>query len=310
MNNRYDPRVTIGIPTYNRADDYLKQTLTSALNQTYQNIEIIVADNCSTDNTEKYVNSINESRIRYFKHHKNIRANDNFNFCLEQAKGQYFLLLHDDDLIDEDFVDVCLNSANDHKDVGVIRTGMRRINYKGQLIKENQNLAGGLSTEDFFLSWLCGETPMHLCCSLFNTKKLVEIGGFRSEHELFQDVIAEVKLAAIFGRVDVKDIKASFRMHPSQNTSAVKIKGWCKDSLELLDIMCGLVQEKKSLVKRQGMQFFINHNYNIASRIKSPLNRLIAFFTIYKMFDYQYFPIRRLLRRNIQRPIRLITGEK
>jgi len=310
MNNRYDPRVTIGIPTYNRADDYLKQTLTSALNQTYQNIEIIVADNCSTDNTEKYVNSINESRIRYFRQNKNIRANDNFNFCLEHAKGDYFLLLHDDDLIDEDFVEVCMEAANYKTEIGIIRTGMRRIDAYGQVIGENTNLAKGLSTTDFFLAWFSGTTPMHLCCNLFNKKRLSEIGGFRSEHELFQDVIAEVKLAAIFGRVDVKDIKASFRMHPSQNTSAVKIKGWCKDSLELLDIMCELVQEKKLLVKNQGIRFFINHNYNIASSIKSPLNRLIAFFTIYKMFDYQYFPIRRLLRRNVQRPIRLITGEK
>ena len=97
MHNRYEPKVTIAIPTYNRADDYLKQTLKSALNQTYENIEIIVSDNCSTDNTEAVVNSFNDSRIRYFRQQENIGANNNFNFCLKQAKGEYFLLLLDDD---------------------------------------------------------------------------------------------------------------------------------------------------------------------------------------------------------------------
>ena len=43
------PFVTIGIPTYNRASSYLKATIDSALSQTYDNIEIVVADNCSTD---------------------------------------------------------------------------------------------------------------------------------------------------------------------------------------------------------------------------------------------------------------------
>ena len=61
MHDRYDPRVTIGIPTYNRADDYLKQTLSIALKQTYQNLEIIIADNCSTDNTEDFVNRISDA---------------------------------------------------------------------------------------------------------------------------------------------------------------------------------------------------------------------------------------------------------
>ena len=74
--------VTIAIPTYNRADNYLKQALSSALVQTYRNIEIIVSDNCSTDNTESVVKNFKDSRIRYFKQKKNIGPYKNFNFLL------------------------------------------------------------------------------------------------------------------------------------------------------------------------------------------------------------------------------------
>ncbi len=66
MNNLF-PLVTIAIPTYNRADGYLKQALQSAVNQTYKNIEIVVSDNCSPDNTEAVVRSYTDPRIRYFQ---------------------------------------------------------------------------------------------------------------------------------------------------------------------------------------------------------------------------------------------------
>jgi glycosyltransferase involved in cell wall biosynthesis len=97
------PLVSVGIPTYNRADGYLKEAIQSVLNQTYPNLEIIVSDNCSSDDTGTVVKAFNDSRIRYHRHDVNIGPNNNFNFCLDQAQGAYFLLLHDDDLIDPDF---------------------------------------------------------------------------------------------------------------------------------------------------------------------------------------------------------------
>ena len=49
------PLVSIGIPTYNRADGYLRECIESAINQTYPNIEIVISDNCSSDDTEALV---------------------------------------------------------------------------------------------------------------------------------------------------------------------------------------------------------------------------------------------------------------
>jgi glycosyltransferase involved in cell wall biosynthesis len=96
--------VTIGIPTYNRANKTLPSTINSSLNQDYPNIEIIVSDNCSPDNTEAIVRSFNDERIKYIRQKTNVGPNNNYNACLNAAKGDYFLLLRDDDLIDEDFV--------------------------------------------------------------------------------------------------------------------------------------------------------------------------------------------------------------
>ena len=120
--------VTIAIPTFNRASGNLACALQSAINQTYDNIEIIVSDNCSSDHTEQVIKQFADPRIQYIRHPENIGANANFNFCLSQAKGEYFLLLHDDDLIDEDFVSVCMKVENDDvNEIGIIRTGTRWI---------------------------------------------------------------------------------------------------------------------------------------------------------------------------------------
>jgi glycosyltransferase involved in cell wall biosynthesis len=305
MNAKQQPLVSIGIPTYNRADEYLSQALESAVNQTYKNIEIIVSDNCSTDNTEQVVKGLKASNIRYFRQDINVTSNENFNFCLNQAKGDYFLLLHDDDLIDNDFVEVCIKTAHNSSDIGIIRTGMRRIDSHGNVLGERPNLAVGLSTADFFLAWFSGKIPMHLCATLFNTKNLGQIGGFNSEHQLFQDVFAEVQLAAHFGRADIEDVKASYRMHSAQHSNLAKIKPWCEDSLLLFHLICDLASGKNTLIRKEGKIFFFRHNYNLAKKIKSPFDRFKAYSVIFRHFGY-FFSIRYLFANIVKAKLRSI----
>ena len=101
--------------------------------------------------------------------------------------------------------------------VGVIRTGHALDRHDGNVLGETPNRVGGLPIEAFFLGWFTGKTPMHPCSTLFNTATLKDIGGFHSKHNAFDDVIAEVKLAARHKRVDVEDVKASYRHHPEAN---------------------------------------------------------------------------------------------
>ncbi len=292
MNSERRPLVTIGIPTYNRADGYLREVLECALAQTYPNIEIVVADNGSSDNTGAVVQSYGDPRIRYFRHEPAPKPNDNFNFCLSQASGIYFLLLHDDDLIDRDFIECCMLAAEYQADAGIIRTGTRIIDAHGTALSELRNNTEGLSTSELFLSWLENRTWMFLPSSLFNTARLREIGGFHSRHQLFQDVLAEFEVAARFGRIDVPDVKASFRKHGSQRTGAALPRLWCEDSVYLLQAMCRLAVEQQGLILRKGRVHFAKHNYDLASSIQSPLDRYRIYLSIYRTFGYAYSPLR------------------
>jgi hypothetical protein len=142
---------------------------------------------------------------------------------------------------------------------------------------------------------------MHLCSTLFNTRRLREIGGFSSKHNLFQDVLSEAVLAARFGRVDVREVKASFRNHPLQNTSAHHIMPWCEDSIQLLDTICNLVPEDRDLLRTRGVNFFENHNYALAEKIESPFKRFLAHLKIFNMFGRRMAYIRKFVRGRIKR---------
>ena len=92
------PLVTIGIPTYNRPDG-LKHTLTCAINQNYENLEIIVSDNASDDELRirTIIESFEDPRVKYFRQTENIGAARNFEFLFNNSSGKYIILMPDDD---------------------------------------------------------------------------------------------------------------------------------------------------------------------------------------------------------------------
>lgn len=306
MTDHTNVLVSIGIPTYNRANSYLKQALLSAVNQTYKNIEIIVSDNCSSDDTESVVKSFNDPRIRYCRQKDNIGPLDNRNFCLEQSQGEYFLLLFDDDVIDGDFISTCMSAVTSDSEPGIILTGAREIDSKGRVLSAAHNNVSGYSTGDFILGWFGRKVPLYLCSTLFNTMRLKQLGGFHSKTNRYDDVVAEVQLAAKYGRVDIFDIKASFRRHGANVGKTVPYHEWCEDSLYLLDIMCMVAPEHAGLIKKMGMSYFCFRCYRHAAGIEALKERLFAYLSVYRAFNYSYSPLRFLYVKNMSRSIRFV----
>ncbi len=284
------PLVTIAIPTYNRARSYLPQALACALGQTYRHIEVIVSDNCSSDGTPAFMVGVTDPRVRYYRQPVPILPNDNFNFCLREASGEYFLLLLDDELVDQDFVATCLAAARGQKDVGLIRTGLRVIDANGTVVGEIRNQAAGLPAPDFFLAWFAGRTSLYLCNTLFDTALLRYVGGLRSRHNLFQDVMAQVRVAGVSRRVDIENVHASTRSHPGQHTYSAKVMEWAEDALDLLELIQATAGEKRSAIRDAGERFFAAICYSRASAIRRPLERLAAYRAIYRRFNRRYMP--------------------
>jgi glycosyltransferase involved in cell wall biosynthesis len=300
------PLVTIGMPTYNRAATTLPLALASARAQTYPALEIVVADNASSDGTERMMRGLHDPRVRYLRHQQNIRANDNFNFCVEQARGEYFLLLHDDDLIDRDFVESCMHAAASEADVGVIRTGIRVIAQDGTVQREIGNRAEGDDLTSFVHAWFTHATSPYCCNTLLNTEALRAAGGFRSRRLLFQDVLAHVRVAATRRTINVPDVKASVRRHEGNMGSAARIFDWCDDSLELLDAICALLPDQAARLRTDGERFFGRMNYLRVLEVDSLLKRAAAYRTVAQMFPSAQSPLRFAIRHDVRPKLRAL----
>jgi len=135
MNENNNPLVSIGIPTYDRIDG-LKVSLECFCNQKYENLEIIVSDNCSpTDPTEMVQEFIKkDDRIKYFRQKKNIGMTLNGHFVWNKASGEFFTLASDDDWWGIDYVLELVKLLQYNKDAVCAFCDFQEVDLMGKRI--------------------------------------------------------------------------------------------------------------------------------------------------------------------------------
>ena len=126
------PKVSVIIPTYNRAR-LMKRAIRSVLNQMYQDFEIIIVDDASTDNTKEVVESFNAERIKYIRHEINEGEAAARNTGIKSASGK-FIASHDsdDEWLPEKLGRQVRTLENSPPKVGVVYTGFWRIKGDGK----------------------------------------------------------------------------------------------------------------------------------------------------------------------------------
>ncbi|WP_243370800.1 glycosyltransferase family 2 protein [Geotalea sp. SG265] len=117
------PRVSIVIPAFNR-ELYITDCLSSALNQTFSDIEVIIVDNCSTDNTLNICQQIarKDSRVKIYKNDKNIGPVRNWIKAIDLATADIVKILWSDDMISETFIEKTYPILLENSDVGFVLT--------------------------------------------------------------------------------------------------------------------------------------------------------------------------------------------
>jgi glycosyltransferase involved in cell wall biosynthesis len=108
------PRLSVGLAVYN-GENFLAQSIEALLGQTYEDFELIISDNASTDGTAdicgRYAKQ--DSRIRYFRQEQNIGSAPNHNFTIHQARGELFKTASHDDLYGRDLLRLCVAALDE-----------------------------------------------------------------------------------------------------------------------------------------------------------------------------------------------------
>jgi glycosyltransferase involved in cell wall biosynthesis len=109
------PRLTVGLPVYN-GENYLAESLDALLGQSFDDFELIIADNASTDGTadicRRYVKQ--DSRVRYHRQSQNLGLAPNHNFVVDEARGELFKWASNDDLYARDLLKRCVDALDEY----------------------------------------------------------------------------------------------------------------------------------------------------------------------------------------------------
>lgn len=114
-----DPLITIGIPTRNRAG-LVKDCVASALAQSYRNVEVLVCDNASTDDTIATLSAIADRRLRVLRNDENIGMVGNFARCVQEASGDYLALVSDDNILEPAFLEKCVRLVRQEPGIPIV----------------------------------------------------------------------------------------------------------------------------------------------------------------------------------------------
>ncbi|MFC1988643.1 glycosyltransferase family 2 protein [Chloroflexota bacterium] len=127
--------MSICIPAYN-AEKTMMSTLQSIANQTYHNIELLVVDDASTDNTLSRLQQINEPRLVIHKNERNIGCEANFTRCIRLTSGEYIAKFDADDLFMPNMIEKQVQTFQDNPTIGAVFTLANLINEKDEVIGE------------------------------------------------------------------------------------------------------------------------------------------------------------------------------
>jgi glycosyltransferase involved in cell wall biosynthesis len=175
--------VSIGIPTRNRSV-YLLRAIRSALSQTYTDIEVVVSDNASTDDTLQAIETISDPRLVVLRQATNIGMAGNFNACLGAATGELFLMLSDDDVLEPSAIQRLVQPFSDPpaglraEDIGLSWCPCKTVNQEDELMWTTD---GGPALEpsvQLLAGLYNGTRGPRLCSVMLRTADALSVGGY------------------------------------------------------------------------------------------------------------------------------------
>jgi len=245
MEQKEYPTVSICVTTYNRKE-LLKITINSILRQTYNNFEIILVDDASTDGTKEYIEKeilTLDSRIRYIRHQINRGLAAGRNTAIFNAKGKYFTFCDDDDIWHHDFLKSFINYTLLYND-----------NWSfccGQINENSYNII-----PDFELTFKDalrkGYTPP-VASQFYLRKNLIEIEGYNEnilsgvDHDLWIRFACNKKNFKIKGINKALVIRQRNQIHEKMTTNELK---------RIKKIQNSLLIWEKQIIDVFGQDFF------------------------------------------------------
>ena len=264
--------ISIIIPIYN-VEKYLEKCLDSILNQTYKNLEIILIDDGSTDNSPNICNSYCEKDKRIKIIHKNNEGVSSArNKGIELSKGKYIVFIDSDDYVSNEHIEVlydCIISNN----VDLVISNLIDIS-EDEIILNNEEKESFLMNKDQCLKELLSEDNFyHLCCGNIYRKDLLEKIRFNCKYRIAEDLdflyryIKQISSAYFLSKNTYYYLKRE-----GSATNSIYSEKW-NDELKICNFIISEMVELENNFHKYAKRKYIRLNINQAYRFKLNKNQ-------------------------------------
>ncbi|MBD8013469.1 glycosyltransferase family 2 protein [Planococcus wigleyi] len=236
-------KVSVIIPTYNRSE-LLKKAIESLENQSHQNFEIIIIDDCSTDDTAEVVRGMDDERIIYLRHDTNKGGSEARNTGIKQATGSFIGFLDSDDQWLPDKLERQLKQFEGQPDVGVVYTGVQVVDEHNQPTRKIVPAYKGEILPKLFES-NCIDTTSSV---LVKREVLDQVQGFDASLPSCQDWDLYIRLAQVTKFDFVKESLVLFYHHSGERITTNK--------KSVLTGHMSIFEKYKELAKKQSKSTF------------------------------------------------------
>jgi len=281
------PLLTIGLPVFN-GEKFLEKRIQNILSQTFQDFELIISDNDSTDSTSKICIDFKEKdeRIQYFRQEKNIGGILNYEFVLKKAKTKYFVFATADDLWSEAFLSKNIMILNDNssivgsigeiKWVGDNMTDIKKPKIKNNLfmnfyqkIQSRYGSYGSFSIFDNtyekraiqYLKKLISHDPSNILYSIFRTEELQKCISPKLFIEQFYSSFWNNMCLNIleYGNIHLSEDNQIFYYAGGSGAGVTPITQYIKKQITLKQCIIPWGSQIAWCVHKFGIKFFFKH---------------------------------------------------
>lgn len=206
------PLVSVIIPTYNR-EHLLIKSINNALEQTYENIEIVIIDDGSTDGTKAFMEAFHHPKVNYF-YKTNGGPSTARNEGIRRALGSYIAFLDSDDLWESTKLESQIKFLELNPSIGMVTTNYRFIDVSGNTVKE-PGMAFGYTTKNGFIHDIINISFPIATTSTFTVRKSVleQVGAFDEQLGISEDLDLWVRIGLKFEVGYIDEVLVSVRLH-------------------------------------------------------------------------------------------------
>jgi glycosyltransferase involved in cell wall biosynthesis len=197
------PRISIGLPVYN-GEKYISESIDALLGQTYEDFELIISDNASTDGTagicRRYAGQ--DSRVRYLCQPRNLGAAPNHNLVVGQARGELFKWAAADDIYAPDLLERCVEALDEYPHVVLAHSWTALVDSAGKVTEEIEYplATDSLRAPERFRSMLYGKAGDDVY-GVIRTEVLRRTALLDSYHHSDRTITAELALQGPFYQI-------------------------------------------------------------------------------------------------------------